>query len=150
MLTRTRVCLSVCTRCRPPDFAGPDNERPGYQLAGSILRRARHEATRPFTLTTRGVRCMSQCKRPCVVAFSAPAKFTLVFGDLDPQTDADAVMKLARQYAASTDGLVLRSDRPAPLRAGILGRIPPLGYAGDTIDESFAFDLHNLNTEVTS
>ncbi|MBO6759208.1 MAG: DUF1636 domain-containing protein [Roseibium sp.] len=150
MLTRSRVCMSVCTRCRPPDFAGPDNERPGYQLAGSLLRRARDETTRPFTLTTRGVRCMSQCKRPCVIALSAPAKFTLVFGDLDPQADTDAVMALTRQYAESTDGLVLRADRPAPLRSGILGRIPPLGYAGEAIDESIVFDPHALNQEELS
>ena len=147
MLTQNRVCLSVCTRCRPPDFGGPNDERPGYHLAGSILQHARAQAGADPALTIRGVRCMSQCKRPCVIALSAPNKFTLVFGDLDSRTGADAVLALARQYAESADGLVPRPERPAPLRAGILGRIPPLGYAGEAIDESFVFDPHTFNKE---
>ena len=137
MLTQNRVCLSVCTRCRPPDFVGRDEERPGYRLAGALKRRAQNERDVPHVITTRGVRCMSQCKRPCVIALSAPAKFTLLFGDLDVRSDADAVMALACQYAQSADGLVPRSERPAPLRAGILGRIPPLDYAAELIDPTF-------------
>ncbi|MGD1888069.1 MAG: DUF1636 family protein [Cohaesibacteraceae bacterium] len=139
MANINQVCLSVCTRCKPPSFAGADTERPGYQLAGTILQHAREATDATFSLTIRGVRCMSQCKRACVVALSAPAKFTLVFGDLDVETDADAVVALAHQFAHSPDGLVPRSERPAPLRAGILGRIPPLGYAGEALDERFAF-----------
>jgi len=81
---------------------------------------------------------MSQCKRPCAVAFSAPAKFTLLFGDLAPETDVDAILHLAGQYAQSTDGLIQRADRPACLRSGILGRIPPLGYADELLDPTFS------------
>lgn len=80
---------------------------------------------------------MSQCKRPCVVALSGPAKFTLLFGDLAANTDAGAVLKLAAQYAKAPQGLVQRADRPEPLRTGILGRIPPLVFGGDLIDAEF-------------
>ncbi|MEM9223782.1 MAG: DUF1636 domain-containing protein [Pseudomonadota bacterium] len=139
MTTQHDVCLSVCTRCRPPDFSGADERRPGYRLAGSILdmtNQIKHHIPR-FTL--RGVRCMSQCKRPCVIALSAPSKFTLLFGDLNWRTDAEPVLALAHQYAASSDGYVARAQRPAPLRAGILGRVPPLHHAGEGIDPDFAF-----------
>ena len=37
-------------------------------------------------LKVRGVYCMSQCKRSCVVSFTAPDRFTYTFGDLDPKT----------------------------------------------------------------
>ncbi|MEN0001764.1 MAG: DUF1636 domain-containing protein [Pseudomonadota bacterium] len=139
MDTQNRVCLSVCTRCRPPEFKGSDQERPGYRLAAEILRLASDDPLAQSRLTVRGIQCMSQCKRPCVVALSAPDKFTLVFGDLDVWADAEAVMTLVHQYAQSADGLVPRSDRPASLQAGILGRIPPLGYAGEIIDPDFSY-----------
>lgn len=128
------ACLSVCTRCRPPDYGGEDIERPGYRLAQALLADADVQSD-PFNL--RGIHCMSQCKRPCVVALSAPEKFTLVFGDLKPETDHGAIRALAKQYADSPDGLILRANRPECLRAGILGRIPPLDYAGDLLIPNF-------------
>lgn len=137
MSTEQPVCLSVCTRCRPADFSGPDTERPGYLLARAIRDRTRAGAALPG-LTLRGIRCMSQCKRPCVVAMSAPAKFTLLFGDLDAGTDAAAILHLAGLYARSDEGLVPRPERPDCLRSGILGRVPPLGYAGDLLIPGFS------------
>lgn len=146
MQTQQQVCLSVCTRCRPPGFAGVDEERPGYRLAQSILGTLEQDPDNHRWLSMRGVRCMSQCKRPCVVALSSPSKFTLLFGDLSWQTDAAPVLSLARQYAASSDGHIPRPERPAPLRAGILGKIPPLHHAGDVIDTHFTFTpVHNTH-----
>lgn len=131
MATRKQVCLSVCTRCRPADFAGADHERPGHRLAEAVLSLAQGADPTEVDLTLRGIHCMSQCKRPCVVALSAPEKFTLLFGDLQPETDAADILSLARQYAESDERLVPRPDRPACLRSGILGRVPPLGYSGE-------------------
>lgn len=139
MDTRNRACLSVCTRCRHPEFSGEDVERPGYQLAEALLADTDVGAD-PFRL--RGIHCMSQCKRPCVVALSAPQKFTLVFGDLSRETDPGAIRDLAKQYAESPDGLILRADRPECLRAGILGRIPPLDYSGDLLIPQFTSPAH--------
>lgn len=137
MQNQHRASLSVCTRCRQPGFVGPDDQRPGYVLAKTIHARFCDSAAAQLGVSLRGVRCMSQCKRPCAVALSGASKYTLVFGDLDPRTDAEAILQLARQYAATPDGLVMRPDRPEPLRAGILGRIPPLGLDGDPIDPDF-------------
>lgn len=143
MATRELACLSVCTRCRPADFIGTDIERPGYRLAAALLQDSCIE-TMPVRL--RGIHCMSQCKRPCVVALSAPKKFTLVFGDLSPDTDHPAVLALAEQYASSTDGLVPRPERPACLRASILGRIPPLDYEGELLVPKFNLPLGKERT----
>lgn len=137
MAGHDQVCLSVCTRCRPADFPGSETERPGYLLASAVVAEARGVQAGLPGLSVRGIRCMSQCKRPCAVALSAPAKFTLLFGDLSPETDVDAILHLVGQYAQSGDGLVPRADRPACLRSGILGRIPPLGYDDDLLDPTF-------------
>ncbi len=56
--------------------------RPGAFLADAIEAEALRIGL-DLTLL-RDVRCMSQRKRPCVVAFSHAQKFTYLFGDLDP------------------------------------------------------------------
>ncbi len=117
--------LSVCFRCKPEGWHGDaEARRPGAFLADAIEAEALRIGL-DLTLL-RDVRCMSQCKRPCVVAFSHPAKFTYLFGDLDPTRDAPAVLEAFALYRARTDGFMERFERPDVMRQGILGRIPPL------------------------
>ncbi|MCC5639244.1 DUF1636 family protein [Nostoc sp. CHAB 5844] len=71
------------------------------------------------------VECMSACNRSCVVAFVAKGKLTYLFGDLAGDSSA-AVLECASQYYAKTDGLLPWSERPEPLKKGILAKIPPL------------------------
>lgn len=66
------------------------------------------------------VDCLSACKRPCAVAFTAPNKTTLMFGDLPPLKSAAAVIELGEQYYSSNNGIVPRQERPEILRKGIL------------------------------
>ena len=70
---------------------------------------------------------MSQCKRPCTIALSGPDRFTYLFGDLDPDAPGhiDALLALSSLYADAPEGFLHREERPEPLRAGILGRVPP-------------------------
>ena len=82
----------------------------------------------------RGVNCMSNCKRPCTIALSAPGRFTYLFDDLDPTLHAGDVLSVAAAYAEAEGGYLPRPMRPEVLRAGILGRIPPLGFAGDLVE----------------
>ena len=90
---------------------------------------------------------MSQCKRPCAIALSGPARFTYLFGDLDPQLHADDVLSVTAAYTATSNGFLLRSERPVALRAGILGRIPPLGCRDDLVEPLDSSHSH-LNTEL--
>ncbi len=118
------ACLSVCFRCKPESWRGDDADRPGLRLAEALEVEA---GRRGLDLTLlRDVRCMSQCKRPCVVAFSHPEKFAYLFGDLDPERDAPAILDAFALYTSRPDGFIERFERPEALRAGILGRIPPL------------------------
>jgi len=118
------ACLSICFRCKPEGWRGEDDRRPGVALADAIEDEARWRGLDLDLL--RDVRCMSQCKRPCVVAFSGEGRFTYLFGDLDPARDAAAVLDAFVLYAARTDGFMERFERPEALQAGILGRVPPL------------------------
>jgi predicted metal-binding protein len=119
------ACLSVCFRCKPEGWSGDaDTRRPGADLADSIEAEATRRGIDLDVL--RDVRCMSQCKRPCVVAFSHPEKFTYLFGDLDPARDAAAVLDAFVLYCAKPEGFMERFERPEALQAGILGRVPPL------------------------
>ena len=86
------------------------------------------------TLRLRGVRCMSQCKRACTVSLTAAEAFTWIFGDLDPERHADDVIALAHLYGQSPDGFMARDARPEPMRAGVLGRLPPIASEHEIIE----------------
>lgn len=118
-------CLSICFRCKPEGWAGDtEARRPGADLADAIEAEARRRSIDPRVL--RDVRCMSQCKRPCVVAFSGAGRFTYLFGDLDSARDAPIILDAFALYCSRSDGFMERFERPEVMRAGILGRIPPL------------------------
>jgi predicted metal-binding protein len=124
--------LSVCFRCRPEGWKGPDEDRPGVQLAEAIEQEA---GRRGLTLDgLRDVRCMSQCKRACVVAFSGQDKFTYLFGDLDPSRHAADILDAFALYASREDGFLERFERPDVMRDGILGRVPPLMPAAKQVE----------------
>ncbi|MEM6932245.1 MAG: DUF1636 domain-containing protein [Pseudomonadota bacterium] len=122
--------LSICLRCRDGREDPFGDTRGGARLAEAVV--AAGVAT--AGLAVRGVHCLSQCKRPCVVAVSGPARFTYLFGDLNPARDTAAVIALARLYAASPNGFMARDARPKPIQAGVLGRVPPLGWRGDAVE----------------
>ncbi len=72
------------------------------------------------------VECMSACNRSCVVAFAAKGKITYLFGDLAVDDSASAVLECASQYYVKPNGLLPWSERPQPLKNGILAKIPPI------------------------
>lgn len=136
------IILHVCMRCRGGQETSATTERGGARLARAILaaRAARHDLP-PHAV--HGVHCMSQCKRPCTVALTAPGRFTYLFGDLQPDRDAEAVVALLPLYAAAADGFLPRDQRPRAMQAGILGRIPPLGAASDLVEPLHTPDQRN-------
>lgn len=124
--------LSICLRCRDAREARNGDLRGGARLAQAVVTRA---ARQGCAAQLRGVHCMSQCKRACVVSLTAPGGFTYVFGDLDPQNPAhvQAILDLIPLYRAAPEGFLTRDARPAPLRAAILGRLPPLDTGSDLV-----------------
>ena len=64
--------------------------------------------------------------RSPAVALSAPGRWTYVYGRLNPETDAPAILAGAGAYAGAADGIVPWRERPEIFRKQSLARIPPL------------------------
>ncbi len=114
----------ICTTCRP---AGASRELPaaGTELFEAVQMQHLMHDDQWAHVWVRGMACLSSCSRACSVAFQAPGKLTYLFGDLQPDDEtARHVLDCAAMHAASTDGNLLRNDRPARLRNGILARLP--------------------------
>ena len=125
--------LSFCITCRDGNEALHRDIRGGTRLAHAFLLRSENVRSPGFTL--RGVRCMSQCKRACIVSLCANGCYSYIFGDLDA-SDPDhvaALDALIALYAAAPEGFLQREARPEPLRARILGRLPPPGSTSDPV-----------------
>jgi predicted metal-binding protein len=116
------VCKSCAFSLARRDYLG---QRGGKHLCDRVQNLAQNWHLKD-DFVIQEVECLSACNRPCVVAFAAPKKTTLMFGDLLPFNSASAVLQFAEQYFESSDGLIQRQDRPEVLQKGILARIPPL------------------------
>jgi predicted metal-binding protein len=114
----------VCTRCRSA------SHDPGDPRCGAALLEAVQDAARGDpTLRVQGVACMSGCTRGCVAAVLGADKVGYLFGDLAPDASSAAdLLRLAQLHDARPDGFVARADRPERLRAGIIGRLPPVRW----------------------
>ncbi len=73
--------LSICSTCRDGD---ENLKKSGGQLLLENIIAYFNYKKLPF-LKLREVRCMSQCKRSCVISFTSNNCFTYVFGDIDPK-----------------------------------------------------------------
>lgn len=138
------LTLSICLRCRDGrETRDTDlDQRGGRRLARAVVEAFPESAAAQRGVQLRGVHCMSQCKRPCTIALSSPGRFTYLFGDLDPALHAGDVLAVAAAYVDATDGFLPRQERPQVLRAGILGRIPPLGSADDLVESLTPTPIH--------
>ena len=139
-----RTELIICTTCRP---AGAAAELPA---AGLLLLQAVQDvqALQSFEasdgasaagadfdagIQVRGIACLSACNRACTIALQAAGKHTYCFGDLLPDAEtAEHLLACARLHQRSADGTLLRKDRPARLRSGILVRLPPFAATATT------------------
>jgi predicted metal-binding protein len=74
--------------------------------------------------TVSGVRCMAGCERPLAVGFSAPGKASYLFGNVDPERDAEHLISFAKLYHSLDDGWCNEGQRPIGLAGKIVARIP--------------------------
>ena len=139
-----RTELIICTTCRPAG-AAPDEPAAGLLLLQAVQDAQAMQAfeasdaaamadTAHFApaggIQVRGIACLSACNRACTVAMQAAGKHTYCFGDLQPDAEtAEHLLACVRLHQHSADGTLLRKDRPARLRSGILVRLPALAAA---------------------
>ena len=117
----------VCTTCRPADVPR-DLPAHGAALFEAVQVAAWDvDPAQLANVRIRGVECMTGCNRACTVTFQAAGKYLYFFGDLAADAETAAhILVCAQLHAATPDGTLLRNDRHARLRNGILARIPPL------------------------
>lgn len=112
--------IYVCTTCKTADDPSP--ERAGARLIKALEHAA---STKAHAFKIEGVECLSVCKRPCTVAFSAQDKWTYVYGDFNADDSAENILACAAQYRATIDGLIPWKERPDALKKGVIARLPP-------------------------
>jgi len=119
--------LHVCISCRalgsPRD---PRENRTGFKLYQK-LRTIFYESPLSLHVEVKPTKCLSLCPRPCGIALSSPGAWSYLFGDQHPDENARDILRCVSLYIGTADGLLPRERRPKPLRASILGRVPPLG-----------------------
>jgi predicted metal-binding protein len=125
--TAASAVIYVCTTCRRPDDP-EDHPRPGAALATATIQAAENSG-----IAVQPLRCLANCKRGCSAVIrrldSQIPTWTYVFGNLDPATDATALVEGAKLFANSTDGLLPWRGRPEPLKRGLIARVPPLDFS---------------------
>jgi predicted metal-binding protein len=111
----------VCVTCRP---AGePDSAlRPGAILAAATAR-----AAAGTEVQVRPMKCLANCSRGPSAAMRCDGSWTYVFGGLDVGC-AEALVEGARLLARAADGILPWRGRPAPLKRGLIARVPPIGF----------------------
>ena len=83
----------------------------------------------------RGVKCMSNCKRACILSLTSLNGFTYMFGDIDPNKSEyiKSLEDLISIYKSKTDGFLHRKERPKLFRSNIVGRFPPMSSISSII-----------------
>ena len=118
------VTIIVCASCR--NETGSDaHPRAGELLADDTRRAASGEDIR-----IRSVDCLGNCKRRLSAAILRDGCWSYVFGDLTTTSGADLV-RGAKLFATSKDGLIPWRGRPDSLKRGLVARIPPLDMLKD-------------------
>ena len=115
--------LSICVTCR-------DNREEIYgERGGARLARKVHEDLGNKKLVKlRGVECMSNCKRACILSLTSLNGFTYMFGDIDPNKSecVKSLKDLISTYKSRPAGFLRRRERPESFRSNIVGRLPPI------------------------
>ena len=115
--------LSICLTCR-------DNREEIYGDRGGtrLARKVHQELGNNKLVKLRGVECMSNCKRACILSLTSLNGFTYMFGDIDPNRSeyVKSLKNLISTNKSRPAGYLRRRERPETYRSNILGRLPPI------------------------
>jgi predicted metal-binding protein len=121
----TATTIYVCITCR----YGADTDlaaTPGAALADATMRAAAGTG-----ITVLRVRCLANCKRGLSAAVRRNHAWTYLFGGLDTEYGAGALIEGARLFSHATDGVMPWRGRPEALKRGLIARTPPVDFPGD-------------------
>jgi predicted metal-binding protein len=115
----------VCITCRRAGDA--EGATPGLALA-----RAAAKAAEGTGVAVRQVRCLANCSRALSAAMRCDGAWAYVFGGLEPDRDAEALIDGARLLARAPDGILPWRGRPEILKRGLIARVPPLDFTEES------------------
>ncbi|MBZ8181129.1 DUF1636 domain-containing protein [Oscillatoria salina] len=126
---KTEHKILVCSTCASTWQDGKKVGISGGEKLLEELNQQNQVRSQTDKFAIESVKCMSACSHSCVVAFTAPGKFTYVFGNLSHDADristtSAAVLDCASLYCQKPDGAMPWVERPEPLKQGIIARIP--------------------------
>ena len=114
--------IYVCITCRRQGDA-EEGLAPGLRFAEAVSRAA--EGT---GVAVRRVRCLANCNRGLSAAIRRDGAWTNVFGTLDPERDAPALVEGARLFAGAREAIMPWRGRPEVLKRGLIARVPPIDF----------------------
>ena len=125
-----KTILSVCLSCRD-GRENYFNSRGGERFAKKIFKS--NSILKEINL--RGINCMSNCSRSCVLSITSEKGFTFIFGDIDHENIdyLESLSELISQYDLSLEGFLRRRDRPRLFQSNIIGRLPPIGSSSNMV-----------------
>jgi len=119
---RAGATVYVCVTCRRPGDPD-DGPRPGLALARAVA-----EAAAGTGVGVCEVECLANCSRSSSAAMRCDGTWTYIFGGLDPDRDAAALIEGARLLARAEDGILPWRGRPEVLKRGLIARVPPTDF----------------------
>jgi predicted metal-binding protein len=119
---RPATTIYVCITCRRQGEP-EEGPAPGLRLAEATLCVA--EGT---GVAVRRVRCLANCNRGLSAAIRRDGAWTYVFGGLDPDRDAAALVEGALLFGGTRDPIMPWRGRPEVLKRGLIARVPPIDF----------------------
>ena len=79
----------------------------------------------PAGVRVRSVDCLSNCKNGCKIVLRAAARWTYIYGNINPVSDFEQLCEGIAGYSDSEDGIVPRKQRVALFWKNSIARVPP-------------------------
>lgn len=117
--------LFVCTTCAKVRAADASSHQSGGQQLFDQLSQLSQQWDLADRFSVQPVACMFVCEKFCAISFSAPGKYTYLFGNLSLHDSLTAILDCATNYYRHPEGLLPYGSRPEPLKTTVLARIPP-------------------------
>ncbi|NJK52723.1 MAG: DUF1636 family protein [Leptolyngbyaceae cyanobacterium SU_3_3] len=114
--------LFVCQSCHPSEDHPDDRPADGKVLLEQVKAQLQSDA-----LKVQPVRCLWDCYRACVVAFSATDKPTYLFSSLSTDETATALLEFGKLYRDRKTGNVPWKQFPKVLPDVSVAKIPAVG-----------------------
>ncbi len=122
-MLNTPTIIFVCTTCRKGDEPfEPATGRSGFKFHASLEK----SAAKDDRFIVQPVECLGACDKSCNVTFAAKNKWSYGFNNLDPNTQVQDVLEVAKLHYETQDGVIPWFERPDTIRRKSLSRTPPL------------------------